>query len=476
MQRPLLLEGEPGTGKTALAEALAEALDAAADPAAVLRGHRRHPGALRLGLPAADPAPAGARGGRRRPATRRRGGREEPVRRAVPARPAGAAGAAAEPGGAAGRRGRPGRRRVRGVPARGAVDLPGDDPRARHRRGPRTPPIVVLTSNRTRELHDALKRRCLYHWIDHPGLEREVAIVRSRAPEVSRRAGRARSSRVVQQLRDRDDLLKPPGVAETLDWARALHHLGTDELDLATAARDARRAGEVPRGRRPGAAGPRPDAGRVTMTACATRPTRSCSGSPARCAPPACRSPRTARTASSRRSALVGLDDQRGDVPAPAGPRCAPGPTTWSATTRSSRPLQRPRRAAARRGRRRPRRRRAPACPTSPSDGGGDGDEADDVVRAMASATEVLRHRDVADADRRPRRHRLAAMFATLRPAAAASRRTARHQRVAPRRRRRLAHAARQPAPDGRAGRDRLAAPRHAGRAGWCCWSTCPAR
>ena len=130
MQRPLLLEGEPGTGKTALAEALAEALGLAADPAAVLRGHRRQPGALRLGLPAADPAPARARGGRRRAG--RRGGREEPVRRAVPAGPPGAAGAAAEPRGAARRRGRPRRRRVRGVPARGAVDLPGDHPRARH--------------------------------------------------------------------------------------------------------------------------------------------------------------------------------------------------------------------------------------------------------------------------------------------------------------------------------------------------------
>ena len=96
------------------------------------------------------------------------------------------------------------------------------------------PPVVVLTSNRTRELHDALKRRCLYHWIDHPGLEREVEIVRSRAPEVSATLA-AQVVHVVQQLRQRDDLLKPPGVAETLDWARALERLGTTELDLATA-------------------------------------------------------------------------------------------------------------------------------------------------------------------------------------------------------------------------------------------------
>jgi MoxR-like ATPase len=98
-----------------------------------------------------------------------------------------------------------------------------------------TPPTVVLTSNRTRELHDALKRRCLYHWIDHPGLERETAIVRSRLPEVSQRLAEQVAG-VVQQLRDQE-LLKPPGVAETLDWARALHRLGVDELDLESASR-----------------------------------------------------------------------------------------------------------------------------------------------------------------------------------------------------------------------------------------------
>jgi MoxR-like ATPase len=98
-----------------------------------------------------------------------------------------------------------------------------------------TPPIVVLTSNRTRELHDALKRRCLYHWIDHPGLDREVAIVRSRAPEVSETLAR-QVVEVVQRLRE-TDLLKPPGVAETLDWARALNHLGTTDLDLESSAR-----------------------------------------------------------------------------------------------------------------------------------------------------------------------------------------------------------------------------------------------
>jgi MoxR-like ATPase len=98
-----------------------------------------------------------------------------------------------------------------------------------------TPPIVVLTSNRTRELHDALKRRCLYHWIEHPGLDREVQIVRTRAPEVSAELAQQVVG-VVQQLRH-VGLQKPPGVAETLDWARALHHLGTTTLDLESSAR-----------------------------------------------------------------------------------------------------------------------------------------------------------------------------------------------------------------------------------------------
>jgi len=97
-----------------------------------------------------------------------------------------------------------------------------------------TPPVVVLTSNRTRELHDALKRRCLYHWIDHPGLDREVEIVRSRAPEVADALARQVVT-IVQAVRSDAGLLKPPGVAETLDWARALSYIGSDQVDLATA-------------------------------------------------------------------------------------------------------------------------------------------------------------------------------------------------------------------------------------------------
>src|SRR3984893_1919455 len=89
------------------------------------------------------------------------------------------------------------------------------------------PPLVILTGNRTREVHDALKRRCLYHWIDYPDLEREVEIVRVRAPEVTERLGR-QVAEVTQRLRGLD-LYKVPGVAETVDWARALAALGHTE-------------------------------------------------------------------------------------------------------------------------------------------------------------------------------------------------------------------------------------------------------
>jgi MoxR-like ATPase len=90
-------------------------------------------------------------------------------------------------------------------------------------------PAVVLTSNRTRELHDALKRRCLYHWIGHPSLEREIDIVKVRVPGVPDRLA-AEAAAFVRGLR-RLDLAKPPGVAETIDWARALTALGHQELD-----------------------------------------------------------------------------------------------------------------------------------------------------------------------------------------------------------------------------------------------------
>jgi MoxR-like ATPase len=92
-----------------------------------------------------------------------------------------------------------------------------------------TPPIVVLTSNRTRDVHDALKRRCLYHWVEHPNFEREVAIVRLRVPQIAESLARQVAA-AVEAMRGLN-LYKPPGVAETIDWATALGQLGILELD-----------------------------------------------------------------------------------------------------------------------------------------------------------------------------------------------------------------------------------------------------
>jgi MoxR-like ATPase len=91
-----------------------------------------------------------------------------------------------------------------------------------------TPPIVVITSNRTREIHDAVKRRCVYHWVDYPSLEQELDILRRKVPELET-ALAGQVAAFVQSLRD-IDLFKPPGVAETLDWARALVTLAQPPL------------------------------------------------------------------------------------------------------------------------------------------------------------------------------------------------------------------------------------------------------
>jgi len=96
------------------------------------------------------------------------------------------------------------------------------------------PPAVVVTSNRTRDVHDALKRRCYYHWLEFPDFDREVAIVRLRVPAASRRLAQEVTA-AVHALRDQD-LLKPPGIAETIDWAQALSALGAAALDPALAA------------------------------------------------------------------------------------------------------------------------------------------------------------------------------------------------------------------------------------------------
>jgi len=89
-------------------------------------------------------------------------------------------------------------------------------------------PVVILTSNRTREIHDALKRRCIYCWIDYPSMDKELAIVSMKVPALSDHV-RNQVVSLIQKLR-REDLVKPPGVAETLDWAEALMHLGIAEL------------------------------------------------------------------------------------------------------------------------------------------------------------------------------------------------------------------------------------------------------
>jgi len=93
------------------------------------------------------------------------------------------------------------------------------------------PPIIVLTSNRTRDLHDAVKRRCLYHWIDYPTPEREVEIVRRRVPEASQTLA-VQVADAVSRMRD-SDVQKPPGIAEAIDWLAALNLLGVQTLDAA---------------------------------------------------------------------------------------------------------------------------------------------------------------------------------------------------------------------------------------------------
>ena len=91
------------------------------------------------------------------------------------------------------------------------------------------PPLVIITSNRTRDVHDALKRRCLYHWVEHPGIDQEVEILRVRAPHVPLSLARD-VAEIASELRNMD-LYKPPGVSETIDWVEALVTVGADEIE-----------------------------------------------------------------------------------------------------------------------------------------------------------------------------------------------------------------------------------------------------
>ena len=215
--------------------------------AAVLRGHRRRPGRLRVGLLAPAAAPAGGRG------ERRPGRRGRAVLRALPRAPAAARGH---------RRAAPSTRRCSSSTRSTAPTTSSrrscsrSSPTTRSRcpsSAPSTPRCrrsSCVTSNRTRDVHDALKRRCLYHWIEHPDFERELAILRVKVPHVPevlarQVAGRGRSRCAGSSSTSR------PGVAETIDWAQALVALEPRRARRRHGRRDARHRPQVPRG--PGA-------------------------------------------------------------------------------------------------------------------------------------------------------------------------------------------------------------------------------
>ena len=335
-----------------------------------------------------------------------------------------------------------------------------------------------LTSNRTRDVHDALKRRCLYHWLDHPDLDREVAILRRASPDLSERlaAQVAAASRGCAAL----GLFKPPGVAETLDWARSLQLLGAARAHLELGRRHARRRAEVPRGRRAGArtrlrarSSRREHAGRAGAVGRVLRRVR----------PGAARgrrggAPGPGRTRSSRRSTRLGA--------AHAGRRLLGRPAhavrrarrTSPSTTASSRC------GSTRRDGPAPRRSEVDR-PVARLDDDAAGEESGDDEPARrprrASAAEVLRHRDFAALDRAPSASAPRRAHRALAPTAPRRRHAA--HRPAPRRPRPAAHRCarccagrRRAGPAAHRRRRARAAPRRAASTSPARWSPTPTR
>ena len=281
-------------------------------------------------------------------------------------------------------------------------------------------------------MHDALKRRCLYHWIDHPGLEREVADRPDAGPRRSPTELAEQVVGLVQQLRGTGEPASSrPGVAETLDWARALRPIGAQELDVESAARDPGRGVKY-----------REDAERVSSAldrmladddhdgAAAPRPTSCCSASPARCAPPGCQSPHDRAQPSCAAAAVARPRRPAGHLLGRPGHavRRAGRPRRYDQVFSAWFLPRTPRRAG-------PGHRTAPPVVQAPSRRPtrrrGAGARTTTALRVAASEAEVLRHRDIATLTRRgegPAGRAVRRPCTRVRRGAAARRRTAWHR------------------------------------------------